>query len=63
MRRLGMLSVKVNNGIAQSDSGLRKFADTVEDLTPFWRELGRGLAETIDARWPSGGARADSGGR
>ena len=47
-----MLSVKVNNGIPQADSGLRKFADTVEDLTPFWRELGRGLAETIDARWP-----------
>ena len=46
-----MLSVKVD-GLAQSDSSLRKFADSVEDLRPFWRELGQGLAETIDARWP-----------
>ena len=45
------LSVTVN-GIAEGDSQLRRFAASVEDLRPFWRELGRGLAETIDARWP-----------
>ena len=47
-----MLSVKVNNGIAQSDSGLRKFAASVEDLRPFWRLLGRDLADDAQQRWP-----------
>ena len=47
-----MLSVKVGNGIAQADSGLRRFAAQIVDLRPFWAQLGRGLAETIDARWP-----------
>ena len=45
------LSVKVK-GITEADSGLRRFAAQVDDLRPFWRELGRGLAETIDARRP-----------
>ena len=48
-----MLSVKVvNNGITQADRALREFSASVDDLRPFWRELGRDLAETIDARWP-----------
>ena len=47
-----MLRVKVNNGIAQSDSGLRKFAASVEDLRPFWAQLGRGLADEAQRRWP-----------
>ena len=47
-----MLSVKVvNNGITQADRALREFA-AVGDLRPFWAELGRGLADEAQRRWP-----------
>ena len=39
-------------GVREADRALRRFAAQVDDLRPFWRELGRGLAETIDTRWP-----------
>ena len=47
-----MLSVKVNNGIPQADSGLHKFADSVSDLRPFWAQLGERLADEAQRRWP-----------
>ena len=40
------------DGLRQADNSLRRFAAQVDDLRPFWAQLGRGLAETIDARWP-----------
>ena len=46
-----MLKVDVT-GREKADTDLRKFSASVEDLRPFWAQLGRGLAETIDARWP-----------
>ena len=45
------MQLKVD-GIARADSGLRKFAALAEDLTPFWRELGEGLADEAQRRWP-----------
>ena len=39
-------------GLTHASRALRRFAAQVDDLRPFWRELGRGLAETIDTRWP-----------
>ena len=46
-----MLSVKVD-GITESDSSLRRFSASVEDLRPFWRELGERLADEAQRRWP-----------
>ena len=45
------MQLKVD-GITRADSGLRKFAASVSDLTPFWRELGEGLADEAQRRWP-----------
>ena len=45
------LSVKVK-GITEADSGLRRFAAQVDDLRPFWRELGESLADEAQRRWP-----------
>ena len=35
-----------------ADRRLRTFAQTLADLTPFWRELAERLADTAQARWP-----------
>ena len=40
------------DGLGQADRGLRRFAATVSDLRPFWRELGERLADTAQRRWP-----------
>ena len=45
------MQLKVH-GITESDSGLRRFAASVSDLRPFWRELGERLADEAQARWP-----------
>ena len=48
-----MTQLRVNvDGLERAETGLRRWAAQVGDLRPFWRELGRGLAETIDASWP-----------
>ena len=39
-------------GVSESDTGLRKFAATVEDWRPFWAQLGKTLADTAQKRWP-----------
>ena len=46
-----MLRVQIH-GTAQADSGLRRFSSQIDDLQPFWRELGRDLADEAQARWP-----------
>ena len=38
--------------LRDTDRRLRAFANTLLDLTPFWRELGERLAETAQSRWP-----------
>ena len=45
-----MLKVDVA-GREKADTGLRKFSASVEDLRPFWAQLGRGLADA-GGRWP-----------
>ena len=40
------------DGLKQADTGLRKFAATVIDFSPFWSQLGRSLADETDRRWP-----------
>ena len=45
------MQLKVN-GITESDSSLRRFSASVEDLRPFWAQLGRGLADEAQRRWP-----------
>ena len=40
------------DGITQADSSLRRFSSQVDDLRPFWRELGRDLADDAQRRWP-----------
>ena len=39
-------------GVREADAALGTFADTVEDLTPFWRQLGERLADEAQRRWP-----------
>ena len=34
------------------DRGLKRLADGVSDLRPFWAELGERLADEAQARWP-----------
>ena len=46
-----MLSVKVD-GLGLAETGLRRFAAQVDDLRPFWRQLGQKLADETQARWP-----------
>ena len=46
-----MLRVDVT-GLEKADTGLRRFAATVEDLTPFWRTLAERLADDAQSRWP-----------
>ena len=46
-----MLHVKVD-GLSTADTALRRFEATVDDLRPFWRELGETLAVDAQARWP-----------
>ena len=46
-----MLRVQIH-GTAQADSSLRRFSSQVDDLRPFWRELGRDLADDAQRRWP-----------
>ena len=40
------------SGLETADRGLRRFAATVLDLTPFWCELGAHLAAESQNRWP-----------
>ena len=39
-------------GLGSADTGLRKFARTVDDWRGFWRKLGERLADDTQARWP-----------
>ena len=39
-------------GLEKADTALRRFARTVDDLRPFWRELGQTLADDAQSRWP-----------
>ena len=39
-------------GLSESDTALRKFAAGVLDFRPFWRLLGKTLADESQARWP-----------
>ena len=39
-------------GLSTADGKLRQFAARIIDLRPFWRELGRSLADEAQARWP-----------
>ena len=39
-------------GLGSADTGLRKFARTVDDWRGFWRQLGERLADDTQARWP-----------
>ena len=34
------------------DRGLKRLADGASDLRPFWRQLGKRLADTAQSRWP-----------
>ena len=39
-------------GLGSADTGLQKFARTVDDWRGFWRKLGERLADDTQARWP-----------
>ena len=39
-------------GLGSADTGLRKFARTVDDWRGFWRQLGERLADDAQRRWP-----------
>ena len=39
-------------GLADAERGLAELQDAAVDLRGFWRQLGRSLAETAQARWP-----------
>ena len=40
------------SGLEKADAATRQFADSILDLTPFWRELGAHLADESQRRWP-----------
>ena len=40
------------HGIPKADRALGTFAAEVDDLRPFWRELGKDLADESQRRWP-----------
>ena len=39
-------------GAREAELKLAKFSESVEDWRPFWRELGRDLADESQRRWP-----------
>ena len=45
------MQLKVD-GITAADSGLRRLSAEIADLRPFWAQLGRGLADEAQRRWP-----------
>ena len=40
------------DGLSESDTALRRFAATVLDWRPFWRQLAESLADEAQRRWP-----------
>ena len=40
------------DGLAKAQRGLEGLADAADDLRPFWRQLGRSLADDAQQRWP-----------
>ena len=46
-----MLHVNAS-GLSKADRALRRFSAQLDDLRPFWRELGEHLADTAQSRWP-----------
>ena len=45
-------AISAATDLRDTDRRLRAFANTLLDLTPFWRELGERLADTAQSRWP-----------
>ena len=39
-------------GVSESDTALRKFGAGISSWAPFWRLLGKSLADEAQARWP-----------
>lgn len=44
--------IQVNPALDESRARLEQFARELDDLRPFWRQLGEHLAAKAQARWP-----------
>ena len=48
---MGVFEIDVG-GLTRADRALRTFGSTVENWGPFWRQLGKALADESQKRWP-----------
>ena len=44
--------LRIDANLGQVETRLRRFSDGLDDLRPFWRELGAHLADEAQRSWP-----------